>query len=76
MGQKSQSGGKGGKKKRDKKCKPPGVPSKGVHGGGGKVNLSYLDKTLLGGGALKRVEFDHAGSVHHKDEVKIRGWLH
>lgn len=71
-----QKQGKSSKKKRDKKCKPPGVSSAGVHGGGGKVTLTYLEKTLLGGGALKRIEKGHEGSIHHKDEVKIRGWLH
>ena len=37
------------KKKREHKT------SKGEHGGGGKVRLSYIQKILLGGGALRTV---------------------
>lgn len=42
------------KKKREKPCKPRGVPSKGIHGGGGKTRLTEVQKVLLGGGAARR----------------------
>lgn len=44
------SQGKSSKKKRAHKV------SKGVHGGGGKVRLTELEKALMGKGAMKRIE--------------------
>lgn len=41
------------KKKRDKKCKPRGKDSNGVHGGGGKTDLSAIQKALMGGGVIR-----------------------
>lgn len=41
------------KKKRDKKCKPRGTNSGGVHGGGGKTNLTTVQKALMGGGVIR-----------------------
>lgn len=41
------------KKQRDKKCKPRGTNSNGVHGGGGKASLTATQKALMGGGIVR-----------------------
>ena len=43
------------KKKRNKPCKPPGVPSKGTGRGARKAHLSESDKAMLGKGVFDRI---------------------
>lgn len=43
-----------GQGKTSKKARKTKV-SKGIHGGGGKVRLTELQKALMGGGVMRRV---------------------
>lgn len=48
--------GSNSKRKRNKKCKPPGVNSGGNRRGARKARLSESDKAMLGKGIFDRME--------------------
>lgn len=56
--------GSNSKKKRDKPCKPRGVPSGGRRRGARRAHLSESDKAMLGKGVFDRLA--HQRSVEEK----------
>lgn len=57
--------GSNSKKKRDKPCKPRGVPSGGNRRGARKAHLSESDKAMLGKGIFDRLA--HQRAVEEKN---------